>query len=167
MNNAALPHLIPLPKNFELKSGNLVLNDFLLTCQNISPDSIRPWLAYLRKQFTRLGVCLKADLLSDRTEPVFTLRQNGCVFLNLALTDSGIADDEQYRLEVTQQGISLDSGSAAGIVHGLQTLLQLVWWSLQPQQQNPCPASQSTTHRNSPGADCIWTSAGISSMWKK
>jgi hexosaminidase len=139
MTSNNFPSIIPVPKRLQMKPGYLPLNDIVVTLGNCNPQEVNSWLAYLRKQFTRLGIGLRADLLSARTEPVFTLRQNGCIFLKLAITDSGNTEEEQYRLEVTQQGISLESSSAAGIVHGLQTLLQLVWQAYQQESKAlPC-----------------------------
>jgi hexosaminidase len=37
-----------------------------------------------------------------------------------------LGEDESYRLEVTAMGVSLDSPTPLGVIHGLETLLQLV-----------------------------------------
>jgi hexosaminidase len=123
------PALIPQPKAIDIRTGSRPLHDFILTYENISSADISAWLGYLQKQFNRLDTKLCISLLSSRADSILSLRKAGYLFLNLSVAEQADYTAEGYQLNLGEQGITIISDSHQGVVRGLQTLLQLIWWA--------------------------------------
>jgi len=115
---AATDHdLMPAPAQLEWGTGELVVTEsFRVTSAGVADDRID---SAMRRTRGRLESLLGRSL-EPAGEPVLTL-----VAAAPGLPVQSPAEDESYRLEVTPQGARLEAPSPLGILHGLETFLQL------------------------------------------
>jgi hexosaminidase len=115
---AATDHdLMPAPAQLEWAAGELVVTEsFRVTSAGVADDRID---SAMRRTRGRLESLLGRSL-EPAGEPVLTL-----VAAAPGLPVQSPAEDESYRLEVTPQGARLEAPSPLGILHGLETFLQL------------------------------------------
>src|SRR5690242_1543346 len=117
---AAMLPLMPVPASFHTGEGWFPVNQSLHVATQGNGDSRVSHAVerFFRNLASRTGIPLRN-----------TPADNPNFFLNCAASGEKIqsfGEDESYRLEVTSTAIRLDAPNPLGIIHGLQTFLQLV-----------------------------------------
>ncbi len=116
------PALLPLPQNVLAGSGRLVLP---ATIGVYTGDGGQTWLTKSLQRFTEIltgktGIEIKFKTVAPKKAVLTIAVGEG----DYSLPQFG--EDESYRLQVTGQKISITSATPHGVLHALQTLLQLV-----------------------------------------
>ncbi|WP_168171437.1 beta-N-acetylhexosaminidase [Lacimicrobium sp. SS2-24] len=114
------PPIMPYPASLTFKEGALRIGaETTVTTDNISA----PRAHYIRAQVAQaLGNLRDQKRIAATNQPVQV------VFRAQKAADSLIPQlnqDESYQLRITEQGIELDAVTESGVLHGMQTLLQL------------------------------------------
>jgi hexosaminidase len=117
--------LIPVPSAVQWNNGWFILQPGF--CAVVSPQGAQDARAQaaLERFLIRLGdkVGFKpcADSPSKESAPtmVVSMRRRG-------LAIQGMQEDESYALQVSREGIQLQADNALGVMHGLETILQLL-----------------------------------------
>ena len=108
---------MPWPAQLTRGQGALVVNDGLrLTAANATPRLARALERFRRRFEARTGIPLSAA-----SGPQVDIR-----FSRSTGEFPRLGDDESYRLEVRPQGARLEAATDTGVLHGLETLLQLI-----------------------------------------
>ena len=118
---AAAPDLMPLPSHIEMGDGHFIVDGSL----NVSLEGYtEPRLLLAREGFM--------DTLSRETGIPFP-KERPHAPANFTVKTAGaskpvqeLGEDESYHLTVSQNGVQLSAANPLGILHGLQTFLQLV-----------------------------------------
>lgn len=118
--NTMLP-LMPLPASVQPGTGSFLIDGSLRVSVGGNGDSRVPaavdrFFAHLA---SRTGIPLRNA--ADDTQPKFSIHCSGP-----GEKVQTFGEDESYRLEVTPTAVRLDAPNPLGIIHGLQTFLQLV-----------------------------------------
>ena len=117
----AQPALMPLPAQMTPGSGQLVIdNSFTAELTGYT----EPRLVLARTRFLRI-------LSRETGIPIPTVASTGPAKLTIKTGASSapvqkLEEDESYHLEITSTGATLTAPNPLGVLHGLQTLLQLV-----------------------------------------
>lgn len=121
-DQAAVPDLAPLPAHIQMGAGKLLIdNTFSIAIDGHSDDLLdRGALRFLGNlshqtgipMHSRLGDPAKATLIIHADHPSSAVQQ--------------AVEGESYTLEVTASGAKLTAPAPLGILHGLETFLQLV-----------------------------------------
>ena len=101
-----LSTLIPRPERVEKRSGVFTI----LTTTKITHS------AELRSSANYLAEYLPLDVLED----------NGKIEGNIVLRENKNLAEEAYTLDVSDKGIVIEGGASAGVVYGIETLLQML-----------------------------------------
>src|SRR5581483_10432559 len=118
----AAPALMPLPQKIQPGAGRfLINNNFRVALQG--PDDMR--VKHAAKRFQ--------SSLSRITGIPLGVTNNRAIAPNFIIhwrakgeKPQRLGEDESYRLEVTATEVHLDAPTPLGVLHGLQTFLQLV-----------------------------------------
>lgn len=110
------PSLIPLPKDLQWKQDYFWLNkckSILVTDNSLYKEAV-----------------LLQDILKEKGWPVEikngTSSNESHIELSIKKVEAPLFENEAYRLEVTQNKISITANSANGVFNGIQTLRQLM-----------------------------------------
>jgi len=110
--------LIPLPSELVINDGYFVIDNTLgHSFEDISNKKI---LKALDRFYSKLGIVMGVELKGN---------EGKSLIINCKDENSGfpsITDDESYSLKVSDSEIRLSANSEAGILHGLESILQLV-----------------------------------------
>ena len=98
--------IIPQPRKLEKRNGAFTI----LTTTKITHS------AELRSSANYLAEYLPLDVLED----------NGKVEGNIVLRENKNLAEEAYTLDVSDKGIVIEGGTSAGVVYGIETLLQML-----------------------------------------
>ena len=114
-------NLMPMPSSVQLGSGHLLIDQsFSIAISGhrdvILDHGIERFVAQLSRQ---TGMLFEAA--SDRKNPTLSIRAER----RSDLVEK-IGEDESYQLGVTTSGATLSAANPLGVLHGLQTFLQLV-----------------------------------------
>ena len=135
---------MPMPAHVTLGQGQFLIDaGFNIALDGYAdPRVVLGKKRFLTKLFSETGIPFGVE--PSAAKPAFVIRTAGP-------SDSveKLGEDESYRLTVSPTGIELTAPNALGVLHGLQTFLQLV--HITP-QGFALPLSPSTTSRGSPGA---------------
>ena len=105
-------NIIPQPVMIEYKQGNFVFNGNTAVLYNPKQNGLKTAVDFLNIQVKNLvGFGL----------PVNTSRPAA---IHLSIEKVSIVGDEGYKMEITPQKITIKANSGAGIIYGIQTLLQ-------------------------------------------
>jgi hexosaminidase len=117
---APLP-LMPLPAQVKPGTGEFLINNgFGIALEGYQ----EPRLERARQRFLNIlsretGIPLWRE--AQLNKPMFFVRTSGA-----SATVQQVGEDESYHLEITPQEVHLEAPNPLGILHGLQTFLQLV-----------------------------------------
>ncbi len=125
---AALPcgaselSLMPWPAQLTRQEGFLAL-DHRPRVQLDCPDMrVRPALdRFMHHLSARTGVAFERSYSTETDGPLFSIHCDGP-----GLRVQALNEDESYHLTVSGKGVELTAANPLGILHGLETLLQLV-----------------------------------------
>ncbi len=114
-------NLMPVPAEVVWAEGAMTIgSDFNVGVKGPSEprvqDAVKRFVDRLSK---RTGLTLTNTPKDDKPSLVITFDQKG-------LPVQSVKEDESYSLTVTPEGIELSANNPLGVLHGLQTLLQLV-----------------------------------------
>jgi hexosaminidase len=115
-------NVMPLPATYELGSGHLVI-DSSFSVSMSGHQETRLGLAverFLRDLSRQTGMPLNTKMV-DSSSPTLVIQ---CDHQSKEVQELG--EDESYELEVTTLGARLTAPTPLGVLHGLQTFLQLV-----------------------------------------
>ncbi|MBB1242186.1 beta-N-acetylhexosaminidase, partial [Streptomyces durbertensis] len=115
MTDTPLPGLglVPAPREVRVDGGELTLDAGTVLDAGPGTEDVARWLR------ATVGTATGLDL------PPHTGHADGPV-LRLAVDPAAVPDPEAYRLEITEHGVELLGGDAAGVFWGAQTLRQLL-----------------------------------------
>lgn len=103
---AHIRDIIPTPRSTKLRSGAFTI---LTTTQITHYSSLRPSALYLAEYLPLLVRDYNADAQG-----------------NIVLREDKNLAPEEYVLDISERGITIDGGSAAGVHNGIESLLQLL-----------------------------------------
>lgn len=131
-NEMEPPHIIPQPLSIETHPGSMeITKRTVIVYPFLNPD-LKFVAGYLKEALrTSTGLTLRFVDLPERPEKDYIL-------LDLAPNDS--TGKEGYRLNATEEGVTIVGGDAAGTFYGMQTLLQL----LPPETYSPAPTRRTS-----------------------
>ena len=137
MTKPSNPPLIPWPASVTLSAGER----FAITKETVIETS--PGLQRIAKGF--------ADLLSPALDGTLTIRDasNQVTANSIRLEISPSAQqnsDEGYDLTIASTGVRIVGASAAGVFYGVQTLRQLLPWSVELRGARPHAVAVATGH---------------------
>jgi hexosaminidase len=117
---ASLP-IMPLPAHATLGSGSFVIDGSL---RIVMAGHTEPRLDRARQRF--LSTLARTTGIPQwpapsANQPAFTIRTAGP-----SAPVQGVSDDESYSLKVSSASVELDAPTPLGVLHGLQTFLQLI-----------------------------------------
>ncbi len=117
---ASLP-LMPLPAHAEPGTGEfLITGDFGILLQGYQePRLERAKERFLAVLSRETGIPVWREAVLDK--PLFTIETKGA-----SAPVQTVDEDESYHLKVTASGVHLEAANPLGVLHGLQTFLQLV-----------------------------------------
>src|SRR6185312_6327197 len=114
-------NLMPWPANIQTGSGQLVINsDFTIAISDSGDARVRGAAErFVHRLSQETGIPLR-----------FTPAKSGAATLTIRAEHNGkkiqeLGEDESYVLDVNQAGAKLTAPNPLGVIHGLQTLLQL------------------------------------------
>jgi hexosaminidase len=116
-------NLMPWPQKVAIENSKFVISsDFSIELNNNSERTTLATTRFLRRLSRRTGVFLNNG---------FALSKNSNTTSSLEITFDRIGklepnEDESYRLEIQNDKISISATTDIGVVHGLETLLQLI-----------------------------------------
>ncbi len=116
------PSLIPLPAQITSQDGQFAINaDFSTVVQGPKESRVEKAVARFMDRFTkRTGVSFANSPSSpEKAALVITFKEKG-------LPVQSFREDESYKLVITPDQIKLNALNPLGVMHGLETLLQLV-----------------------------------------
>ncbi len=121
--NPASLDLMPLPASIQMGPGRLSLNgSFTVGITGCSDARLERAVERLQHRIEgRTGVELPIGVAAQASPAVLSIR---CSAAGPAIPKLG--DDESYSLVITSQGATLKANTVAGVLRGLETLLQLV-----------------------------------------
>ncbi len=121
--NAEALRLVPFPKEVRLEAGELALD---APCVLEAPADRLPLLArLLGAEFQRAGIAApQARPIAEQRHLLRLVADGGATIPAPALRDKG--SDEDYALRVAPGGAVVEGRGPAGLLHGAQTLVQLV-----------------------------------------
>lgn len=112
--------IMPVPASVRSGAGSMVTDGTLNISVKGCDSRVRHAVSrFLKTLSSRTGIPFRTK--SDNASANFFIT---CVAAGEKVQDFG--EDESYRLEVTPAGAHLDASNPLGILHGLQTFLQLV-----------------------------------------
>jgi|SRR5579864_529600 len=114
-------HLMPMPSNVQLGSGQLLIDRSFSVGISGHRDAIldRGVRRFVSKLSTRTGMLL--DAASDKKNPTLSIRVE-----RESDPVEKLGEDESYQLRVSTSGATLSAANPLGILHGLETFLQLM-----------------------------------------
>ncbi len=108
--------IVPLPETLEIKDGRFNLNSETKLVFLNNPSKLKKCSVVFRELIQqKLGFDLKVETVQKPNK--------NCVFIE---TDSGLSNEESYKLIVTNSSVHLTGGSEKGVFNGLQSLRQLL-----------------------------------------
>src|SRR5262249_44630839 len=115
------PNLMPMPSSVQLGSGQLVIDRSFSTAISGHRDavldrSVQRFIAQLSKQ---TGILFQANSGKGSATLLIKVERGSDAVEKLG-------EDESYQLHVTTSAATLSALNTLGILHGLQTLLQLL-----------------------------------------
>ena len=118
---AAQTSLMPLPAHLTQESGQLSINGgFRVVFEGYKEPRLDRAVERFRTNLARkTGILYFPE--SSPTQPVFTIRTT-----SPSAPVQQLGEDESYHLTVSPQSVTLAAPNPLGILHGLQTFLQLV-----------------------------------------
>ncbi|HEX6466670.1 MAG TPA: family 20 glycosylhydrolase [Terriglobales bacterium] len=113
--------LMPAPASVRQGNGQFVINDsFAIAFHGYTePRLQRAGERFLKNLALETGIRFHSDADAARANFVLNCKGPGEKVQTLG-------EDESYRLEVTSSGVQLEAPTPLGLMHGLQTFLQLV-----------------------------------------
>ena len=119
--SAEAPALMPVPAHIETGDGQFVINgEMSLTLEGYS----EPRLLRARERFMAT-LARKTGIIFLKEQPAaaanFTIKTGGA-----SKPVQEVGEDESYHLKVTPSAVELSAANPLGVLHGLQTFLQLV-----------------------------------------
>ncbi len=113
--------LMPVPASVQLGTGEFLIDSAFKISLHGQGGSVVERAAdrFLRNLSQRTGIPLRR--ISDDSAPTFIVT---CAAAGSNVQSLG--EDESYRLQVTATEVHLDAPNSLGVLHGLQTFLQLV-----------------------------------------
>ncbi|HEY6768877.1 MAG TPA: family 20 glycosylhydrolase [Candidatus Sulfotelmatobacter sp.] len=114
-------NLIPMPASVQRGNGQLIIDpSFSLTLSGFQDASLKSGVARFMAQLSRqTGIPFKSSSGAGNAKVI--IRTGG-----KRETTQRLGEDESYELTVNQSGAELTAPNSLGILHGLQTFLQLV-----------------------------------------
>ena len=118
--SAALP-LMPLPSQVKLGTGEFVINNgFGITLEGFTePRLERAQQRFLQILSRETGIPLWREAFLN--QPMFFIKTTGP-----SAPVQQVDEDESYHLQITADAVHLQAANPLGVLHGLQTFLQLV-----------------------------------------
>jgi hexosaminidase len=115
------PALMPLPAHMVMGDGQLMIDSsFSVTLKGYTePRLVAAQKRFLDQLFRETGIPFREDAAASEAKLIVTT--NGA---SEALQK--LEEDESYHLKITSSGAQLSAANPLGILHGLQTFLQLV-----------------------------------------
>ena len=115
-----VPPLMPMPSHIETGDGQFLINDHLGVAIDLFTE---PRLLLARERFydtlaRKTGILFPKYHLADAN---FTIKTAGP-----SKPVQELGEDESYHLKVSRDGVELTAPNPLGVLHGLQTFLQLV-----------------------------------------
>jgi hexosaminidase len=119
---SAQPNLMPWPAKIAMGEGSLVIDQSFHISTTVAPDARVHAAAvrFIRQLALQTGIPL-SEVLRDPSHAKLVIQ---CDSAGEPIQKLG--EDESYRLEVTPQQARLSAPNPLGILHGLETFLQLV-----------------------------------------
>ncbi len=114
-------HLMPWPKEIKAGTGKLVIDEnFTISINNQSERVYRAATQFIRRLSNSTGVFIEEGF------PVKTNKEATVKVRFRKVADLNLKVEEAYTLEVNSKGITIESETDIGALHGLETLQQLV-----------------------------------------
>jgi hexosaminidase len=121
--------LIPLPKEIKYHKGNFQLSEKIRITYNPRNNEIQHVTDYLADQIKFLtGMTLTSDDTALDSASVIILK-----------IDYESANNEAYRLNISEKKIEISGASSQGLFYGVQTLLQVIYPNVIWQQKLELP----------------------------
>src|SRR5215467_7480869 len=114
-------NLMPMPSSVQLGSGQLLIDRSFSIAISGHRDAlldrgVQRFIAQLSRQTAMLF-----ESGGDKKNPTLSIRvERGCDSVEK------LGEDESYQLRITTSGATLSAANPLGVLHGLETLLQLV-----------------------------------------
>ena len=106
--------VVPLPQSIEMQKGEaFILNDLV---QILAPETLKAEAEFLQAYLKDI---------TGTTLPLAQKREKGKSYIELAVSPK-VAEREGYELTVSQKGVTIVGGSAAGVFYGVQTLRKTI-----------------------------------------
>jgi hexosaminidase len=117
----ALLPLMPLPSQVKPGSGEFVINNgFGVTLEGFTePRLERAKQRFLNTLSRQTGIPLSSEAYLNK--PMFFIKTGGA-----SAPIQQVDEDESYHLQITADEVHLEAANPLGVLHGLQTFLQLV-----------------------------------------
>lgn len=113
-SNPASYEVVPLPQSIVMQKGEpFVLDDQVVILYN---ESLQREAEFLQ-QYLKEATCLNLQLAQKRAKKVR--------YIELTVSPN-VKETEGYTLTVSQKGVTIQGGSAAGVFYGIQTLRKAV-----------------------------------------
>ena len=120
---AAQPNLMPWPAKISMGQGALAVNGtFRVALTGYNEPRLEAAASRLIARLSRqTGIPVEQSLSQDAAQATLTIRCD-----HAGESVQKLAEDESYRLEITQKQARLSAPNPLGILHGMETFLQLV-----------------------------------------
>ncbi|MBL7708879.1 MAG: beta-N-acetylhexosaminidase, partial [Chitinophagaceae bacterium] len=106
-------NIIPQPVSIQYQQGNFILSGNTSIQYNVQQKDIKFAIEYLNAQLkSSIGIALPVNVPRPTT-------------IQLSIEKIAAIGDEGYKMEILPQKITVKANSKAGIVYGIQSLLQL------------------------------------------
>jgi hexosaminidase len=115
-------NLMPMPASVQAGNGSLRIDDGLsVSLTEYTELRLEEAVARFRKQLSRQTALILPGARVDAAKATLVIRTD-----HASKSVQEVGEDESYTLEVTPSGAKLTAPTPLGVMHGLQTFLQLV-----------------------------------------
>ncbi len=115
VHSVAQVHIVPQPNHLKMGKGSYALSNEKMIV--FTDDQVKPFADYLRQQvFTLVNINLK-----------IAQKETANWGIQLSIDSTVTKNSEGYTLKIADELVSIIGASDAGLMHGIQTLLQLVY----------------------------------------
>jgi hypothetical protein len=121
-NDAGNLRLIPFPKEIQLQEGRFNLQQALVL--ETAPNQIQVIAKLLNAELRRAGLPAVQTRETSEKSPMFRLAAQGKVIIPTMQVQA--QNEEAYALEIGPEALVCYATQPAGLVHGVQTLCQLI-----------------------------------------